>query len=140
MLPRSATEQDAAAVAALLGELGYPTGEADARARIQEALADPAACVLVVDDGSEAVGLLAARIAPYFPAGSKIFRVTALVVAGTRRGKGIGSALIARATEIAARHGCAAVELTTGEQRADAHAFYERLGFKRTSVRYFRRI
>jgi ribosomal protein S18 acetylase RimI-like enzyme len=140
LAPRVPTEQDADGIAALLTELGYPTVAADAQRRILEALADPAACVLVADDGSDVVGLLAARTDRYFPSGSKLFRVTALAVAGAHRGKGIGRALMAHAMEIAASRGCAGVELTTGEHRVDAQAFYERLGFKRTSVRYFRGI
>jgi ribosomal protein S18 acetylase RimI-like enzyme len=139
-LPRNATEHDAAAVAALLGELGYPTSEADAGERIREALADPAACVLVAENDAKVVGFLAGCIGAYFPNGSRLFRITALVAAGTRRGTGVGRTLVERAIELAASRGCTGVELTTGEQRAGAHAFYERLGFKRTSLRYLRRL
>jgi len=139
-LPRHATEHDAAAVAALLGELGYPTGEAQARDRIREALADPAACVLVAENDAMVVGLLAGCIGAYFPNGSRLFRITALVAAAPRRGTGVGRTLVERAIEWAASRGCAGVELTTGEQREGAHAFYERLGFKRTSRRYLRKL
>ena len=139
-LPRNATEHDAAAVAALLGELGYPTSETDARARIREALADPAACVLVAEKDAKVVGLLAGCIGAYFPNGSRLLRITALVAAAPQRGTGVGRTLVERAIEWAASRGCAGLELTTGEQRADAHTFYERLGFKRTSLRYLRKL
>ncbi len=46
--------------------------------------------------------------------------------------------LLERCIGIAASRGCAGVELTTAEHRAGAQRFYERLGFKRTSLRYFR--
>jgi hypothetical protein len=33
---------------------------------------------------------------------------------------------------------CSGVEVTTAEHRVDAHPFYERLAFYRTSFRFFR--
>jgi GNAT superfamily N-acetyltransferase len=34
------------------------------------------------------------------------------------------------------KHGCAFVQLTTDRHRADAHRFYERLGFEPTHIGY----
>ena len=45
------------------------------------------------------------------------------------RGSGIGSALLRDAVERARRLGCYRVQLTSNIVRADAHRFYERLGF-----------
>ena len=45
------------------------------------------------------------------------------------RGQGLGAAMIGWAIEEARRRGCALVQLTTDKSRADAHRFYERLGF-----------
>jgi GNAT superfamily N-acetyltransferase len=137
---RAAQENDAQGVAEMLSELGYPTAPVVAERRLRETLADPAACVVVADDGPLVVGLLAGRAAPYFPSGAQVFRVTALVVAAPHRGKGIGRALLEHGIQLAAKRGCTGVELTSAEHRAAAHAFYERLGFTRTSARYFRTV
>ena len=135
--PRPAREEDAAAVAVLLTDLGHPTTQAEAQRRLREALADPNAHVLVVDGQHAVVAMLSAQVAPYFPDGSKLLRVTALVVAASHRRKGVGKMLLERCIGIAGSRGCAGVELTTAEHRAGAQRFYERLGFKRTSLRYF---
>lgn len=46
-----------------------------------------------------------------------------------RRGQGVGEALVKHAIERARARNCALVQLTTDKSRADAHRFYERLGF-----------
>jgi ribosomal protein S18 acetylase RimI-like enzyme len=50
------------------------------------------------------------------------------------RGKRIGERLMAFAIERARAAGCGLVQLTTDRSRADAHRFYERLGFKPSHV------
>ncbi|HEX9962624.1 MAG TPA: GNAT family N-acetyltransferase [Pyrinomonadaceae bacterium] len=46
------------------------------------------------------------------------------------RGRGIGKELMKRAIERAKQENCFTVQLTTNADRADAHRFYENLGFK----------
>ena len=139
--PRTATEGDAVDVAVLLSELGYPTDPFQAQHRLREAVADPNSHVLVMSDADgKVVGLLSAQMAPYFPNGSRHLRVTALVVATSHRRTGIGESLLASAEDLAINSGCTGIELTTAESRTGAHAFYERIGFKRTSLRYFRSV
>lgn len=45
------------------------------------------------------------------------------------RGKGIGGEMFRWAIDEARRRGCFMVQLTTNNQRPEAHRFYERLGF-----------
>ena len=52
-----------------------------------------------------------------------------LVVAEGYRGKGIGTALLGRAEELARRRGCFRMSLETAGWRTDAHGFYERQGW-----------
>jgi GNAT superfamily N-acetyltransferase len=51
-------------------------------------------------------------------------------VARSRRGGGIGTAMFQWAIAECRRRGCGLVQLFTDKSRADAHRFYERLGFK----------
>jgi predicted N-acetyltransferase YhbS len=88
---RRATQADAEAAASLLTELGYPSKKDDARDRLTRSLHSATSCVLVAESASEVIGLLNAELLPYFPNGTTICRVTALVVASHHRGHGIAA-------------------------------------------------
>jgi predicted N-acetyltransferase YhbS len=135
---RPATEADAKHVAALLIELGYPSAEADVRNRLRDSPTADTTCVLVAQAEGDVVGLMCAQLVPYFPRGSTVCRVTALVVSADRRSQGVGEQLLAGADEFARKHRCAGIEITSAENRLDAHRFYQRLGFARTSFRFFK--
>jgi GNAT superfamily N-acetyltransferase len=62
--------------------------------------------------------------------------VTALVVAEHARGLGVGRRLVDRAIEAARGWGCTRLIVTTHIRRAEAHAFYEHIGFELTGRRY----
>ncbi|MDT0342194.1 GNAT family N-acetyltransferase [Streptomyces litchfieldiae] len=66
--------------------------------------------------------------------GSSRALIEAVRVHADERGAGLGSELIRQAVAEARRHGCVLVQLTSDAARADAHRFYERLGFKATHV------
>ncbi len=134
---RRVTAADAKHVALLLTELGYPSTEADVQERLDHALHNNTSCCLVAQSAGDVTGLISAELVPYFPYGSTICRVTALVVLSPHRGRGLGEKLLAAVTDFARQHHCSGIELTCGEQRVDAHRFYQRLGFSRTSFRFF---
>ena len=65
--------------------------------------------------------------------------MTRLLIEGVRvhrdaRSGGIGSWMITWAIGHARAQGCGMVQLTTDKSRADAHRFYERLGFEATHL------
>lgn len=57
-------------------------------------------------------------------------QIESVRVARSRRGAGIGAAMFEWAIAECRRQGCSLVQLYTDKSRADAHRFYERLGFK----------
>jgi GNAT superfamily N-acetyltransferase len=61
-----------------------------------------------------------------------------MVVAADRRGRNIGRTLVKAAEAVCAEAGCVAVEVTSNRARTGAHAFYERLGYAVTSLRFAR--
>jgi predicted N-acetyltransferase YhbS len=134
---RSATEADAKHVESLLAELGYPSKEADVRHRLRRSLDSDTSCFLVAQQASEVIGLVSAELVPYFPNGSTICRVTGLVVSTPHRGQGVGEKLVTGAADCARERHCSGIEITSAEHRLDAHRFYQRLGFSRTSFRFF---
>jgi GNAT superfamily N-acetyltransferase len=52
------------------------------------------------------------------------------------QGRGLGRALMAHALRIAAEAGCYKLALSSNASRPQAHAFYERLGFRRHGVSF----
>lgn len=60
-------------------------------------------------------------------------RISILAVAETSRGRGIGGLLVEAAAARLKAAGCGLLEVTSNMKRVRAHAFYEKLGFERTS-------
>jgi len=135
LVVRDATPEDAPALAALLAELGYPTPPDVVAARLA-ALVGAGDRALVAVDGSEALGLLTVHVTPVLHRPTAVGRLTALVVAERARGRGVGRALVAAGERALAARGCALIEVTSNRRRTDAHAFYERLGYTGTSLRF----
>jgi ribosomal protein S18 acetylase RimI-like enzyme len=125
-------------IAALLTELGYASTAPDVVDRVQRSLHSETSWLLLAQSENDVIGLIGAELVPYFPNGSTVCRVTALVVAARHRGRALGEKLLAHATDFARQHRCSGIELTSAHHRLDAHRFYERLGFSRTSLRFFR--
>jgi ribosomal protein S18 acetylase RimI-like enzyme len=59
-------------------------------------------------------------------------QVEAVRVDERLRGRGLGTRLMQEAIALANKRGCRLVQLTSDKSRADAHRFYERLGFARS--------
>ena len=137
---RSAMIADADDVARLLTDLGYPCEIDDAVERI-DAIAgnDRQALVLARRDGA-VCGLIALDFMYYLPLGTITCRVTALVVTPTAQGLGIGRQLLKEAERRARSGGASRIELTSGSQRTEAHAFYRACGYKDSSVRFVKQM
>ena len=67
-------------------------------------------------------------------------KVNSLAVLPKFRRRGIGKMLMAYVEELAKERGSSLVELASGFQRTEAHEFYERLGYQKTSFRFSKRI
>jgi GNAT superfamily N-acetyltransferase len=133
---RTALADDALQLAALMGELGYPA----TREFIQEKLAQLASTlgtrIFVADCDGKVIGLISFSILPLLHVDGGLGRITALVVGSQFKGRGIGKRLVAEAEAFAWNNACARIEITSGEHRADAHAFYEAVGYKQDSRRF----
>jgi GNAT superfamily N-acetyltransferase len=82
------------------------------------------------------LGAVTLHVTPVLHRAGPIGRLTAVVVDESARGRGVGRALVGAAERFFAGHGCAMIELTSNKRRVDAHAFYERLGYAPTSLRF----
>lgn len=93
--------------------------------------ADPAHLLLVADVVGDAV--VATLQLSFLPGlarrGALRAQIEAVRVDAAHCGAGLGGAMLEWASGEARRRGCALVQLTTDRSRADAHRFYERIGF-----------
>jgi GNAT superfamily N-acetyltransferase len=137
---REASDQDVGGLAHLVVELGYEASPAAMRRRLQ-ALADPGrAATFVADLGGSVAGFVGVRLERSYEYDDPHVRITALAVASDHRGQRIGTALLERAEAWAREHGASLVFLTSGQQRVEAHAFYDAHGWKRTGYRFWKRV
>jgi GNAT superfamily N-acetyltransferase len=100
--------------------------------------ASPSASVFVASAGedSEVIGMVSVHRFSALHDDADVALITALVVAERARGGGVGRQLVDRAVDTARSWGCTRLLVTTHVRRADAHAFYERIGFELTGRRY----
>jgi GNAT superfamily N-acetyltransferase len=135
---RPATHDDVADLVALIASdaVAWDRGDAldgglgpylDAFEQID---ADPGELLVVADRNGEVVGTLQLSILPGLARrGATRAQIEAVRVRADQRGEGLGGAMIRWAVAEARRQGCVLVQLTSDNGRADAHRFYERLGF-----------
>jgi GNAT superfamily N-acetyltransferase len=91
---------------------------------------DPAHLLLVAGDSTEVLATMQLTFLPGLARrGALRAQIEAVRVRDDFRGRGLGAALFGWAIAEARRRHCALVQLTTDKSRADAHRFYERLGF-----------
>lgn len=132
---RAAAPADAPALAALVGQLGYPATAEEIEQRLARIDGFASAVAFVAEVGGRVAGVATAHAFPSIHAEHTVVWLTALVVDERHRGDGIGR-LLTNTVEVWARErGATRLSLTSGIQRADAHAFYQRLGFTQTGVR-----
>jgi GNAT superfamily N-acetyltransferase len=134
-LLRSAVLDDAADIAELISELGYPTSPDAMRARFAKILPDPDYETLVAQ-GDRVVGVGGATLDRYYERDGTYSRLVVLAVSSSARGLGIGTGLLEKLESWATRNGAAEMFVNSGLQRAEAHAFYEHQGFTRSGFRF----
>jgi len=87
--------------------------------------------LLAVDQDDTILGCVQIVLIPGLSrTGMKRAQVEGVRVAKSARSLGIGSRLMAEVHAIALRQGCGLIQLTTDRSRADAHRFYESLGYE----------
>lgn len=126
---RPATSDDAARIAELLTELGYPVTAEEVAERLAYWLPDEASQLLVAEVDGLVVGSISLHAIPYLERTGRWLRIESLVVDASVRRSGAGRALVATAERQARAWGCLQIEVTSRRSRHDAHAFYGELGF-----------
>lgn len=137
---RSARPEDAIQLARLFDQLGYLQTPDALRCAISSVLDDPRSDLLLAEDGGALVGAISCFFVPVAHDSHPWCRITALVVDDGRRGQGIGQRLVQAAEKAAREASCSRIEVTSALHRTDAHRFYERLDYARTSAHFLKRL
>ena len=127
---RAAQMEDAGRLAELSGQLGYPCSAGDMRRRLRHLLADPEHAVWVAENES---GTIAGWIHVFVKESLESDReieIGGLVIDEDFRGQGAGKVLVERAEGWAKAQGLKSVCVRSNILRKDAHAFYQKLGYK----------
>jgi GNAT superfamily N-acetyltransferase len=137
---RTARAGDAAALADLCTQLGYPSSQGELAERLQRILGEPDHVVFVADlPGRGVCGFLHGFCGIALETGPRA-EILGLVTADGQRGRGIGRRLVAEAEEWAREKGHQAITVRCNVVRNAAHAFYEGLGFACTKTqKHFRK-
>jgi GNAT superfamily N-acetyltransferase len=118
---------DAAALAELSGELGYPAEPDEIERRLAALPADDDVWVATV--GDQVVGWVHCSVRRTLVVEPHI-EILGNVVGERWRGRGVGRALMAAAEQSASNHGVLVVRLRSGSHRDGAHAFYRAVGYR----------
>lgn len=134
---RPAQADDSAAIARLIAQLDYEVSVDDVTQRLA-LMAAEGRVVLVAETGGTLIGCLSTSVMRVLHRPAPVGRISMMVVDAGSRNRGIGAQLVRAAEEELRAQGCYMVEVTSHMRRGDAHRFYERLGYEKTSVRLMR--
>jgi GNAT superfamily N-acetyltransferase len=121
---------DAAAVADLATQLGYPSNEAEVGGRFEVLKNCGDAHLLVAEKVNDAiVGWIHMQVTQSLESGARA-EIWGLVVSESARGSGIGRRLVEAGEQWALSSGLDVVVVRSNTIRVDAHGFYEHIGYR----------
>lgn len=137
---RQAAVTDADDIAACLSALGYGTSASLVADRLASFVGSTTDAVFVAssEGGTRLLGVISAHLLPLFHAPGLLGRITSLAVRPEARGAGVGRALVTAAEEWAWVAGAVRMEVTSGDHRAGAHAFYRAVGYALDERRFIK--
>ena len=135
---RTPTSDDAADLAVLVTELGYPSTIEELTERLAKVDGIPGVFVRVAEVDGSVAGLATCHRFLSLHKTEPVVWLTSLVVSSEHRGEGIGHALVAACETWAKEQGAERLSLTSATHREAAHAFYLGMGYEQTGVRLAR--
>lgn len=132
---RRAETGDAAALADLITQLGYPTRPSEMEMRMETISADKNYATFVAVSEGKVCGMIGTSTRYSYEHNNPGAVIMVLVVADKMRGRGVGAALIAAAEADLAERNIRRVAVYSRFERTDAHEFYERNGYVKNGFR-----
>jgi ribosomal protein S18 acetylase RimI-like enzyme len=133
MIVRDAHPADVAAVHRLIGQLADAPGDVAFGARFERVLAEDGHRIIVAETEGSVVSVLHVFERPALEKPCEAV-VQALVVDSEARSSGVGEALMREAEAWAQSRELGSVSLYSGDHRKRAHAFYERIGYRKKAI------
>lgn len=135
---RNCTQSDIGSVYSLIkNELGYHNiTESGVSERLEKLIASEEHIVLAAELDEEVCGLASFVREISLEVDGEYLRLLCLAVREDMQGKGVGSALLKKIENIAAELGISLITLSSNFKRNDAHVFYEKNGFLKTSFTF----
>ena len=132
------TTADSKSVCDLSGQLGYPMPESTVHERISTVLDQPGHAAFVAEIEGTVVGWIHIYVSHIIESANSYVEIGGLVVDESRRGQGIGKALVKAGEGWTLQNGFNDIRLRSAIKRVEAHAFYERLGYEmvKTQMRF----
>jgi GNAT superfamily N-acetyltransferase len=103
---------------------------------LQRILPDAAWATLLCEEKGRILGFGGIQVSASYEHDTPVARIVAMVVDANARRRGVGAQLVAELERRAASTGAKKIVVTSAMRRADAHAFYETLGYARTGLRF----
>jgi GNAT superfamily N-acetyltransferase len=127
---RKAKQADAARIAALSGQLGYPTTTKQMAARLKAALREKnGACFVAETKENGVMGWVHVSVTPLLEVERRA-EVNGLVVDENARGLGAGTILLETAEKWARKRRCSGMSVRSNVIRERAHRFYLKNGYQ----------
>ncbi len=137
---RRLTDEDITVARDLLAQLGYHLDVREVSRRYRAVIKSDDHALLAAERAGRVIALCHVYARPALDKPPEAI-VQALVVDQTYRGSGTGKAMMAVAEAWAIERGLTSVALTSHVARADAHRFYEKLGYQLVATSHlFRKV
>ena len=131
---RLAQDQDCAEIARLASQLGYPASGDAMRMRLQRLRASPNDVVFVAASAEgRLLGWIHGVLSQFLESDYRV-EIGGLIVDEQFYRKGVGRALVERIESWAVDHGVMQASVRCRTTRAEAHVFYESLGYRRAKT------
>jgi len=133
---RTARAEDAPVLAQLVVHLGYPSTPEELPPRLTVVQGQGDTVLVAEDDTGKVVGFSALHLMRLFHQRKPLGYITAFVTDPAAQRTGVGRRLLEASEAWARERGCYRLTVTSAEQRAGAHAFYESCGYPFTGRRF----
>jgi GNAT superfamily N-acetyltransferase len=131
---RDAVAADVPALAWLLGELGYPVTPPDFARRLEKFT--PEHRTFVAEGRAGVAGFVGCSALHVYESDTRVCWIMALCVAPRFRRQGVGRTLVERVDQWCRDAGCRDIRVHSGNERRDAHAFYQACGYECSGLRF----
>lgn len=136
---RDAKNSDAPRLVELIALLGHDIDEKAVRKNLSK-LKKASELPLVATLDKNVVGLIGRHAMVTIHRPAPVGRITVLVVAEEARRQNIGRLLVDAVERWCRDKAFELIEVTSNDRLIEAHAFYRRLGYERTSIRLFKKL